>query len=214
VIDSAQVMTAAEQAAQAISRGEIVVVHDDLDDHGDLVAAAGLTTAAVVTTMVRAAGGLIAVALTSARARRLGLQPVPRRGARSRPDSERTPTMVSVEARNGVSTGISSADRAATARILAARHSAASDLVSPGHVFPLVAAEGGLLTRHGRLEAAVDLTREAGCAPAATICDVLDDAGDLATGPQLLELARGLGLAFVTISELAEARCEEAWGSW
>ncbi len=119
--------------------------------------------------------------------------------------------MVSVEARSGVSTGISAGDRARTISILAESASRARDLVTPGHVFPLLAAAGGLHEGCGRLEAAVDSVRLAGLEPAAALCDVLDDHGELASGSGLLALATRLEIPFVAIDELVEARCERAW---
>jgi 3,4-dihydroxy 2-butanone 4-phosphate synthase/GTP cyclohydrolase II len=202
-----------ERAVKHLATGGLVVLYDDHRDQGDLIAAAQLTTAATVTLMVHRGGGLVAVALTPDQSRELGLQSLPMKRDGGRRACERTPTMVSVEARHGVSTGISSADRARTIKLLAEPARAPRSLVSPGHVFPLVACEGGLLERPGRLEAAVDAVRLAGLAPAATMCDVLDDRGDLAPGDQLLALANGLGIPFITISKLSDARADELWNS-
>ncbi len=202
---------AAQEGIQTLARGGLVVLHDDRNDQGDLLAPGQLATAETVNTMVRRAGGLVSVVLTGHRARDLGLRPVPQRNFGARRDCERTPSMVSVEARQGVSTGISCADRARTIATLAGPRSEPRDLVSPGHIFPIVAADGGLLERYGRLEAAVDAVRLAGLEPVAVLCDVLDENGDLVSGRGLLELAHDLGAPLVTVSELVEMRCEEAW---
>ncbi len=188
------------------------MLHDHQRDQGDLMAAAQLTTSEVVTVMVLRGGGLVSVALTPERANDLNLQPMAVKRDGGRKAGGRTPSMVSVEARVGVSTGISSADRARTISTLAA-DSTAADLVSPGHVFPLVAAGGGVLERPGRLEAAVDAVRLAGLAPAAAVCDVLNEDGDLATGRELWDLALDLRVPLLTISDLAEARFDELWSS-
>ncbi len=145
------------------------------------------------------------MALTPDQARQLSLQSLAVKRDGGRLPAGRTPTMVSVEARHGVSTGISSADRAHTIALLARPRSAPRDLLSPGLVFPLVAADGGLLERPGRVEAAVDAVRLAGLAPAASMCDVLDDRGDLGSADELLTLADSLGIPFITISELSDA---------
>lgn len=202
-----------ERAVQQLADGGLVVLYDDQHDQGDLIAAALLTTAEIVTVMVHRGGGLVAVALTPDRARKLSLQSLAVKRDDGRRAAGRTPTMVSVEARHGVSTGISSADRAHTIALLAEPRSAPHDLVSPGHVFPLVASDGGLLERPGRVEAAVDAVRLAGLAPAASVCDVLDDRGDLASRDELLTLAGSLGIPFITISQLSDARADELWNS-
>lgn len=129
------------------------VLYDDQRDQGDLLAAAELTTAHTVNTTVQNGGGLVAVALIAGRIRELGLKQLPIRREGSRRAGGRTPLMVRVEARTGVSTGMSAEDRACTIPLLADPASACSDLVSPGHVLPLAAAEGGLLERFGQLDA-------------------------------------------------------------
>ncbi len=200
------------RAIEQLRKGGLVVLHDDQRDQGDLLAAAQSTTAQIVTIMVQRGGGLVSVAVTPERARDLNLQPMPVKREAGRAAGERTPSMVSVEARVGVSTGISSADRARTISALA-KESTAADLVSPGHVFPLVAAAGGVLERPGRLEAAVDAVRLAGLDPAATLCDVLDEDGDLATGAELWNLALDLRVPLVRISDLVETRFDELWST-
>lgn len=199
-------------AARQLRAGGLVVLYDDRRDQGDLLAAAQLATEAIVNAMVRQAGGLVSVAITPERALQLSLRSLPVRRRGGRTPCQRTPSMVSVEARTGVSTGISAADRARTVSILAHRASRAYDLVSPGHVFPLVAAAGGLHERGGRREAAVDLLRLAGLAPAGALCDILDREGELASGSELADLSRRLEIPLVAVTEVAQARCEHAWG--
>jgi 3,4-dihydroxy 2-butanone 4-phosphate synthase / GTP cyclohydrolase II len=167
-----------------------------------------------VAAMVRHGGGLLSVALPARRAADLQLQPLPvRRAAGARALCERTPALVTVEARLGVSTGISAADRAKTIATLAGPAAQPRDLVSPGHVFPLVASDGGLLEHYGRLEAAVDAVRLAGLEPVATICDVLDSAGNLAGCRSLRRLRAHLGLPLVTIADLVDSRIAEEWSA-
>ncbi|MBV9817908.1 MAG: 3,4-dihydroxy-2-butanone-4-phosphate synthase [Solirubrobacterales bacterium] len=202
---------AVRDALGQLRDGGLVALYDDERDEGDLIAAARLTTPAIVNTMVRRAGGLVSVALTPERAGQLALQTLPVRRSGGRRLCERTPTMVSVEARRGVSTGISAADRARTISILAEPANRADELVSPGHVFPLLAAAGGLHERCGRLEAAVDVMRLAGLEPAAAMCDVLDREGELANGTELLAAAEQLQIPLVAISQIAQTRREEAW---
>jgi 3,4-dihydroxy-2-butanone 4-phosphate synthase len=204
--------TTAAFAVDRLCAGGLVILHDDERDQGDLIAWAGATTPAVVNVMARMARGLVSVVLTPERVRDLGLRSLPARHSEDRPAGERVPTMASVEARHGVSTGISAADRARTIAVLASGDAAPEDLVSPGHVFPLVAAAGGLMERSGRLEAALDALRLGHLDPAATICDVLNANGDLARADELVVLAAELDVPLVTVSALREMRLEEVWG--
>lgn len=201
------------RAVRRLRNGGMVVLYDEQRDQGDLLAAAERTTAQTVTAMVHQGGGLVAVALTAGRIRDLGLKQIPLRREGGRRTCERTPLIVSVEARAGVSTGISAEDRARTIWALADPASAGSDLVSPGHVFPMAAADGGLLERYGRLEAATEAVRLAGLQPAATLCDVLDDDGDLAAGAGLRTLALELDIPFLSIGALADSLSDELWSN-
>lgn len=198
-------------APKRMADGGSVVLYDDARDQGDLVACAAGITPATVTMMARRARGLLSVVMPVTRAHDLGLQSMPlwRRGGRA--VCERTPLMVSVEARDGVSTGISAADRARTIGLIAEPGASARDLVSPGHIFPFTAAAGGLLERAGRLEAAVDLMRLSGLTQVAALCDVLDENGDLAGRPVLEALAGELRVPFLSVSELVEIRYGELW---
>jgi 3,4-dihydroxy 2-butanone 4-phosphate synthase / GTP cyclohydrolase II len=196
-----------EEAIEEIREGRILVVVDDEDreNEGDLVMAADKVTPEAVNFMVTHARGLMCVPMLGERldALRLGMMV-----------SENTAPMataftVSVDARRGVTTGISAYDRAVTIRTLVDPQMTAADLVAPGHMFPLRAMEGGVLRRAGHTEAAVDLARMAGCYPAGVICEVLDETGSMARLPQLLELARRYRLKVITIKDLIEYRTQK-----
>jgi 3,4-dihydroxy 2-butanone 4-phosphate synthase/GTP cyclohydrolase II len=196
-----------EEAIEEIREGRLLVVVDDEDreNEGDLVMAADKVTPEAVNFMVTHARGLMCVPMLGERldALRLGMMV-----------SENTAPMataftVSVDARRGVTTGISAYDRAVTIRTLVDPQMTATDLVAPGHMFPLRAMEGGVLRRAGHTEAAVDLARMAGCYPAGVICEVLDETGSMARLPQLLELARRHRLKMITIKDLIEYRTQK-----
>jgi 3,4-dihydroxy 2-butanone 4-phosphate synthase/GTP cyclohydrolase II len=196
-----------EEAIEEIREGRILVVVDDEDreNEGDLVMAADKVTPEAVNFMVTHARGLMCVPMLGERLDALRL---------SMMVTENTAPMataftVSVDARRGVTTGISAYDRAVTIRTLVDPQMTAADLVAPGHMFPLRAMEGGVLRRAGHTEAAVDLARMAGCYPAGVICEVLDDSGNMARLPQLLELARRHRLKVITIKDLIEYRTQK-----
>jgi 3,4-dihydroxy 2-butanone 4-phosphate synthase/GTP cyclohydrolase II len=188
-------------AIAAIRQGRPVLVtdHPDRENEGDLVMAAEHVTAAHVSFMMSHCRGLICVPLTTERAEHLGLDPMVRQNT----ESMRTAFTVSVDAAQGVSTGISAADRAHTIRLLAESRATAGDLVRPGHVFPLIAAAGGVVDRPGHTEAAVDLARLAGCVPVGAICEVADRDGVMLRGARLRRFARRHGLPLCSIDELA-----------
>ena len=190
-----------ESAVEEIRAGRMVVVVDDenRENEGDLVMAASKATAADVNFMVRHARGLLCVPMAGELLRRLGVERAP---CRNRGDRFTTAFTLSVDAAQGISTGISAADRAATIRILADERSTAASLVSPGHVFPLEAREGGVLVRAGHTEAAVDLARLAGLPAAGVICEVMQDDGTMARLPQLRDFARAHGLKLISVADL------------
>ena len=195
-----------ELAIAAIARGEIVVVVDDEDreNEGDLVVAADAVTPEKVAFMVRHTSGVICVALDGERCDRLDLPlMVPLAANR---EAEGTAFTVSVDLRDGTTTGISSADRAATVRALTDPARSAADFNRPGHVFPLRARPGGVLERPGHTEASVDLARLAGRAPAGVLCEVVLDTGDMARLPDLTAFAERHGLVLVTIRDLVAHR--------
>ena len=180
----------------------ILVDEEDRENEGDLVLAADHVTPEAINFMARFGRGLICLTLTRERCERLQLPPmVPRNGTR-----HGTAFTVSIEAATGVSTGISAADRARTVQAAVAPAAQASDLVQPGHIFPLQAAEGGVLMRAGHTEAGCDLAAMAGQSPAAVICEIMKDDGTMARLPDLQVFAAQHGLKIGTIADLIEYR--------
>nr|WP_166616482.1 3,4-dihydroxy-2-butanone-4-phosphate synthase [Kineococcus vitellinus] len=187
-------------ALQALRAGRPVLVTDaaDRENEGDAVLAAELATPEWIGWTVRHTSGMLCAPMPAERAEALGL---PRMVERNE-DSLRTDYTVSCDAASGVSTGISAADRARTARVLADPASAPGDLVRPGHVFPLRARPGGVLERAGHTEAAVDLCRLAGLEPVAIIAELVEDDGSMSRWEQVVELGRRDDLPVLTIAEL------------
>jgi len=187
-----------------IRAGKMAVITDDADreNEGDLVMSAEMATPASVNFMSKFGRGLICVPVTEERAGQLGLQ---RMVAHNR-EMYKTDFTVSVDAAGGITTGISAEDRAATVRVLANPSSGATELVQPGHVFPLQARKGGVLRRAGHTEAAVDLARLAGLDPSGVICEILNDDGSMARLPDLLKFKRKHGLRIGTIEDLIAYR--------
>jgi len=180
----------------------ILVDAEDRENEGDLVIPAQFATPAQVNFMAKHGRGLICLALTGERARTLGLEPMaPRNQARMR-----TAFTVSIEAREGISTGISAADRALTIAVAIDATKGADDIVSPGHVFPLMAREGGALVRAGHTEASVDISRAAGLNPSAVICEIMNDDGTMARLPELVAFAQFHNLKIGTIEDLIAYR--------
>jgi 3,4-dihydroxy 2-butanone 4-phosphate synthase/GTP cyclohydrolase II len=217
-----------EQAIDHIRAGRFVIVADDEDreNEGDLICAAQQITPEMVNFMIRKAGGLICVALTSERVDQLGLTPM----SETNVDDYRTAYTVSIDAspRFGVTTGISAQDRATTIRVAVDPATVPGDLRHGGHVFPLRARDGGILQRVGHTEAAVDLARLAGLNPSGVICEILNDDGTAARRPELERFAEEHGLTFITVAQLvahrlknerlvhrvAEARLPTEHGAW
>lgn len=193
-----------EAALAAIRAGGMVIVVDDEDreNEGDLTLAAERVTPAAVNFMATHGKGLICVPLTAARCEALHLPPM----VAENTAPLGTAFCVSVEARRGVGTGISAADRATTIRLLADPKATAADFTRPGHVFPLRARDGGVLTRAGQTEAAVDLARLAGLEPAGVICEVLTPEGTMARLPDLEGFAATHALPLLTVQALIEYR--------
>jgi 3,4-dihydroxy 2-butanone 4-phosphate synthase/GTP cyclohydrolase II len=184
--------------------GRIVILVDeeDRENEGDLVLAADHVTPEAINFMARFGRGLICLTLTRERCERLRLPPmVPRNGTKMG-----TAFTISIEAAEGVTTGISAADRARTVQVAVAPGAQASDLVQPGHIFPLQAVEGGVLMRAGHTEAGCDLAAMAGCSPAAVICEIMKDDGTMARLPDLQVFAAEHGLKIGTIADLIEHR--------
>lgn len=180
----------------------ILVDAEDRENEGDLVIPAQFATPAQVNFMAKHGRGLICLALTEGRTRTLGLEPMaPRNQARMR-----TAFTVSIEAKEGISTGISAADRALTIAVAIDGEKDADDIVSPGHVFPLAAREGGVLVRAGHTEASVDISRAAGLNPSAVICEIMNDDGTMARLPELVAFAQFHNLKIGAIEELIAYR--------
>jgi 3,4-dihydroxy 2-butanone 4-phosphate synthase/GTP cyclohydrolase II len=195
-----------ERALRDLADGKAVVVVDDeeRENEGDLIFAAEKATPELVSFMVRYTSGYICVALTETECDRLDLPPMHHTNA----DSFRTAFTVTVDARQGVTTGISAADRAHTIRLLADAGTDPKDLVRPGYVLPLRAKEGGVLRRSGHTEAAVDLTRMAGLSAAGALCEIVSEKNeaDMARADELRVFAEDHGLTLVTIADLIAYR--------
>lgn len=214
------------QALSAIRQGKMVVVVDDADreNEGDLLMAAEKATPHAVNFMARFGRGLICMPMTGEQLDRLNLGDM----VTENTDRLRTAFTVSVDAKVGVTTGISAHDRAHTIRCLIDPKTQANDLVKPGHIFPLRAREGGVLSRAGHTEAAIDLARLAGLTPAGVICEIMNDDGTMARLPQLRRFARRHRLQMITIADLiryrrrnekmvaraAQANLQTKWGNF
>src|SRR6187200_1937021 len=193
-----------EEALEDIRAGRMVVVCDaeDRENEGDLTLAAQFATPESINFMAREGRGLICLALTSDRCDEMGLDLM----AAKNESAFETAFTVSIEAREGVTTGISAADRAHTIQVAIDPESAPRDLVQPGHVFPLKAKAGGVLERTGQTEAAVDLARLAGVNPAGVICEIMNDDGTMARVPDLVGYCERHRLKMVSVADLIAYR--------
>jgi len=193
-----------ERAIEAVRQGGIVVLVDDEDreNEGDLVLAAERVTPEAINFMAVHGRGLICMSMVPAQIDRLGLPMM----VRDNTSPYGTAFTVSIEARTGVTTGISAADRARTIQVAVDPATTASDLVSPGHVFPLRARAGGVLERAGQTEGSVDLARLAGCEPAGVLCEIMNEDGTMARLPQLLDFADQHELVVLTVADLIAYR--------
>lgn len=198
------VFDSVETAIQEIAAGRPVVVTDDegRENEGDLVFAAEKVTPELVNAMIRHARGLICVPMTEAQLKRLGINPMVQQNR----EAMRTAFTVSVDAAEGITTGISAFDRARTIKLLADPETRPDALVQPGHIFPLCARPGGVLERAGHTEAAVDLAALAGLRPTGVICEILNEDGTMARLPELLEFKRQHRLPLISIASLIEYR--------
>jgi len=183
----------------------ILVDDDDRENEGDLVIPAQMATPDAINFMARHGRGLICLALTKDRGDQLGLEPMTRTN-RSRNETAFT---VSIEARDGISTGISAADRARTVAVAIDASNGPDAIVSPGHVFPLIARPGGVLVRAGHTEAAVDVSRLAGLNPSGVICEIMREDGTMARLEDLMDFARTHGLKIGTIRDLIAYRLKK-----
>jgi 3,4-dihydroxy 2-butanone 4-phosphate synthase / GTP cyclohydrolase II len=193
-----------EEIISDMAAGKIVILVDeeDRENEGDLVLASDFVTADAINFMARFGRGLICLTLTKERCERLQLPPMATRNG----GKYSTAFTVSIEAAEGVTTGISAADRAITVQAAVAKNATAQDLVQPGHIFPLQAVDGGVLMRAGHTEAGCDLAQLAGCSPSAVICEIMKDDGTMARLPDLQLFAAEHGLKIGTIADLIEHR--------
>jgi 3,4-dihydroxy 2-butanone 4-phosphate synthase/GTP cyclohydrolase II len=217
-------LSSPEEVIDEARNGRMVILVDDEDreNEGDLIIPAQMATPDAINFMARFGRGLICLALTGERTAQLGLEPMTRRN-RTRHGTAFT---VSIEAKEGISTGISAADRARTVAVAIDATNGPDAIVSPGHVFPLIARDGGVLVRAGHTEAAVDIARLAGLNPSGVICEVMKDDGTMARLDDLVAFAQLHNLKIGTIRDLiayrrrhdhlverrAEARFESGWG--
>ena len=187
-----------------IKAGRMVILVDeeDRENEGDLVMAAEHITPEAINFMAKFGRGLICLTLTEARCKKLGLTQM----ARNNGTVYGTAFTVSIEAAEGVTTGISAADRAKTIQVAVARNATADDIVQPGHVFPIMARPGGVLVRAGHTEAGCDLAGMAGLEPSSVICEIMNDDGTMARLPELIEFAKEHGLKIGTIADLIHYR--------
>ncbi|MDR6869757.1 3,4-dihydroxy 2-butanone 4-phosphate synthase/GTP cyclohydrolase II [Bosea sp. BE125] len=192
------------QAIEAFARGDIVIVTDDDDreNEGDLIVAASLCTPEKMAFIIRNTCGIVCAPLTSSEARRLRLDPM----VSSNDAPLGTAFTVTVDVKHGLTTGISAEQRCNTVRALANGNMGAADFVRPGHVFPLIAKDGGVLMRSGHTEAAVDLCKLASLPPVGVICELANDDGTVMKGPQITAFAQKHGLQQITVADLIAYR--------
>jgi 3,4-dihydroxy 2-butanone 4-phosphate synthase/GTP cyclohydrolase II len=204
VTDTTTAFSTIEDAIEDLRQGRMVVVVDDenRENEGDLTLAAQFATPEAINFMAKEGRGLICLALTPERCDELGLDLM----AAKNESAFDTPFTVTIEARHGVTTGISAADRAHTIQVAIDPSSGPRDIVQPGHVFPLKSKPGGVLERTGQTEAAVDLARLAGLTPAGVVCEVMNDDGTMARVKDLIPYCQRHGLKMITVADLVEYR--------
>ncbi|MDX1950203.1 MAG: 3,4-dihydroxy-2-butanone-4-phosphate synthase, partial [Rickettsiales bacterium] len=197
-------LTSIEQILDDAKKGKMFILVDDEDreNEGDIVIPAQFANAEVINFMAKHARGLICLSLDKKRVAELDLPLM----AQSNKSRHHTAFTISIEAREGVTTGISASDRAKTIEVAIDKSKTKYDIVSPGHIFPLVAREGGVLVRAGHTEAAVDISRLAGLNPSGVICEIMKDDGTMARLPDLIEFAKIHNLNIATIADLIEYR--------
>jgi 3,4-dihydroxy 2-butanone 4-phosphate synthase/GTP cyclohydrolase II len=200
-----------ESAVADFAAGRMVIVTDDerRENEGDLIMAASKATAEAIGIMIRHCSGIVCVATTSDVLSRLGLGPM----VANNRDTYRTDFAISVDAAQGVTTGISAADRARTVRILGDPDARPEQLARPGHVFPLRARPGGVLERAGHTEAAVDLAVLAGLPPSGVLCELMNDDGTVSRLGEIVEFKRRFALRLISIADLVKHRANSYCGS-
>jgi len=195
-----------EDAMEDVRQGKMIVIVDDEDreNEGDLMIASEKVTPEAINFMAKYGRGLICLALTEERTRELGLSMM----VEDNESAFETPFTISIDAREGITTGISAGDRSITIQTAINSQAGKSDLVKPGHIFPLRARAGGVLVRMGQTEASVDIARMSGLYPSGVICEIMDDDGTMARLPSLIEFTREHGLKMITTKDLAEYRLQ------
>ena len=196
-----------EDAMEDVRQGRMIIIVDDEDreNEGDLMIASEKATPEAINFMAKYGRGLICLALTEERTSELGLSMM----VENNESSFETPFTVSIDAREGITTGISASDRSSTIQTAINAQTVKSDLVKPGHIFPLRARAGGVLVRMGQTEASVDIARMSGLYPSGVICEIMDDDGTMARLPSLIEFTREHGLKMITTKDLAEYRLQQ-----
>lgn len=202
-----KVFSTIEEAVEDVRQGKMIVIVDDEDreNEGDLMVAAEKATPELINFMARFGRGLICLTLTESRTRELDLTMM----VDDNQSAFETPFTISIDARSGVSTGISAADRAHTIKVAIDPNSSKNDLVKPGHIFPLRAKNGGVLVRMGQTEASVDMARIAGLQPYGVICEIMNDDGTMARVSHLKGFIKEHGLKMITTKDLAEYRFKQ-----
>ena len=192
-------------AIEDVRQGKIIIVVDDenRENEGDFICAADLVTPELINFMAKHARGLICTPITEKRSRKLNLYPM----VSNNTDPMDTAFTVSVDLKgSGVTSGISASDRSKTIKSIVDNNTKPDDLARPGHIFPLIAKDGGVLRRTGHTEAAIDFARLAGCSPAGVICEIMSEDGSMARVPELIKVAKKLDLKIVSIEDLVAYR--------
>ena len=194
-----------KEAIQDIKNGKIIIVVDDenRENEGDFICAADLVSPEIINFMAKHARGLICMPITEKRSRKLNLYPM----VTNNTDPMDTAFTVSVDLKgSGVTSGISASDRSKTIKAIVEKNTKPEDLARPGHIFPLIAKDGGVLRRTGHTEAAIDFARLSGCSPAGVICEIMSEDGSMARVPELIKVAKKLDLKIVSIEDLVAYR--------
>ena len=192
-------------AIEDVKQGKIIIVVDDenRENEGDFICAADLVSPEIINFMAKHARGLVCMPITEKRSRKLNLYPM----VSNNTDPMDTAFTVSVDLKgSGVTSGISASDRSKTIKAIVDNNTKSDDLARPGHIFPLIAKDGGVLRRTGHTEAAIDFARLAGCSPAGVICEIMSEDGSMARVPELIKVAKKLDLKIVSIEDLVAYR--------
>jgi 3,4-dihydroxy 2-butanone 4-phosphate synthase/GTP cyclohydrolase II len=201
------IFSSIEDAMEDVRQGRMIIIVDDEDreNEGDLMIASEKATPEAINFMAKYGRGLICLALTEERTSELGLSMM----VENNESAFETPFTVSIDAREGITTGISASDRSRTIQTAINSQAGENDLVKPGHIFPLRARAGGVLVRMGQTESSVDISRMSGLYPSGVICEIMDDDGTMARLPSLIEFTREHGLKMITTKDLAEYRLQK-----